>query len=157
MSRRILFLIFGKFYESFRDTWFRDDFGIFQNVFRIHDLHPGISPFNIFIFWDQDNIFPFNFFSFFLFLYFSSFLHKPQAFPIFQQIPHTSTNFHHKYLSFSLSSMAGQDWPRETPHSLIYKKPLSFILLAPPSQIQILYKLFLFLSLSFFHFTSQKH
>jgi len=98
MSLHILLLIFGKIYESFRDTWNSDDFGIFRNVFRIHDLNPGTRIFNIFIFRDQENIFSFHFFSFFHFLY--SFLpSQAKGFPIFKNsnlfppfhFPHSSS------------------------------------------------------------------
>ena len=74
----------------------------------------------------------FHFFSFSLFFYFSSFLSKPKEFPIFKiLILFQNSNFHTLLPlipPFSLSSMAGYDRPRETPHSpLFLHKTPSFL------------------------------
>ena len=158
MSRNILFLIFGKFYESFWDTWFRDDFGIFRNVFRILDLNPGICLFNIFYFLSpRKYLLLLISFSFSLFPYFlpSSTNHKTfQNSNKLHTLPPTSS-----LMPLFLSLFHGRPWlaKRNTSPILFTQNPLSSTLIAPPLQIQILYKLFLFLSLFFFllHFTKE--
>jgi len=143
MSFHILLLIFGKIYESFRDTWISDDFGIFWNVFRILDFNPGTYVSDIFKFQVRDNIFIYKSFSLFPFS-FISFLpsqskrnsifqkfQKSKLLPTFSKTPHTSPLMP----SFSLSSLAGHHWPRETPHSPLFaQKPPLFYLFAPPLQ-----------------------
>jgi len=136
MSLKILLLIFGIICESFRDTWFRDDFGIFRNVFRILDLNPGICVSNIFIFLVKENIFSLSI----LFLFpFSLFLFLPPqstripfskipTIPKFHFLPHTSTNFLiNAPLSLSLPWPA--KWPKEGHLILSYlqKPPLFYI------------------------------
>jgi len=118
MIIRIIFLIFENFCGSFRDTWFSDDFGIFPKVFRIRNWIPGIRHSNYFFLFFPRKYLPFSiFFSFFLF----SFLPFPST--KFYQILHSSiifSNLPPKYLLQNIFtspiSMAGHDWPRETPH-----------------------------------------
>ena len=146
MSLHILFLIFGNYFGSFRDTWISDDFGIFRNVFRILDLNLGIC---LFIFKSKRKIssfiisFPFSFFLI-------SFLPpQPQVFSIFPKFQifskiTTSTHFHQLpptssfNASLSLSLPWPAKWPREgTTHPPLFaQNPLSITLFTPPLQNQ---------------------
>ena len=175
MILSIILFIFGINCESFRDTRFRDDFGIFWNVFRIFDINPGIRGFNIFIFRVRENIFSFLIsfpFSFSLFPLTSSTSHKPKISYLHLTTFHTLPSISTTYFLHLIISMACFDWPKRTPHPyhgklwlakgdtsppLFYTKPPLNYNITSPLQNQILYKLsFTLLFLFLLHFYKEK-
>ena len=159
-------MIFGNYFESFRNTRISDDSGIFRNDFHIFDFKPGICLFNSFILSPRGNIFSLSF----LFLFPFSLIHflPPQAkvflFSKIPLIPHSHLLPHLISLFLSLPwpakwpseghltlSLSSSYWLGEDTSSLpIYTKPLSSILIPLPSQIPILYKFLFYISPLFF-------
>jgi len=139
ISLYIILLIFGNYFESFRNTWISDDSGIFRNDFHIFDFNPGISLFISFILSPRVNIF--SLLILFLSLFLFSFPFSPRQmdfsyFPnskfllLFHQLPPTPLN---ALLSLSPHGRpSGQGEGHITP--LFAQNSLTSILFTPPSQ-----------------------
>ena len=144
MSLHIILLIFGEIYESFRDTWISDDFGIFRIVFRIFDLNLETCLFNILNFSSQRKYFPFYNSSLFPLLYFPLLPSQTTWFSQFSKIPflQISKESHSLPLnSFLITTHSlSLPWPAKWPGeghltlSFLAKTPLSSILIPLPLQ-----------------------